>query len=347
MAAKRLKKPSSPLAWVGSITAVFSLIAGIYGGWSFFASRIEKRRNIDRLLSAEAVQLHTADYQAAWKTLGEAASVDPSSARVQQTQEDVAMAWLDNIRISGDETFASITDRLVPVLTRGAASDKSPQRQADLLAHLGWSYYLRSRESPSSPDPAVSYRDALQKDPQNPYAHAMWGHWMMWNHENAAQASQHFAAALASNRPGMRGFARSLQLSALNNAETTESQVEMIRVVNSIRKEHADMEARWNHDVLNLYWEYVAVPNENRAKFLSAVMPSDHLDTYDWILARAGSDEPDTLTHAYIRSALLENAGRRDEALAGYRKLQSQFARDSHGTIADDSRQAIARLTAK
>ena len=63
------------------------------------------------------------------------------------------MQWLDNIRLSGDQTFASIADKLQPVLTRGAASKESPQRRADLMAHLGWSYFLRRREAPSGPDP--------------------------------------------------------------------------------------------------------------------------------------------------------------------------------------------------
>jgi len=150
-AKKQSKKPSTPLAWVGSITAVFSLIAGIYAGWTFLSGQLEKRRAVDHFLASEAVQLRASDYESAWKTLAQAATV-ASSERVQQAQEDVAMQWLDNIRLSGDQTFTSITEMLEPVLTRGAASAKSPQRQADLLAHLGWTYFLRSRESPSSPN---------------------------------------------------------------------------------------------------------------------------------------------------------------------------------------------------
>ena len=49
------RKPSTPLAWVGSITAVFSLIAGIYAGWAFLSGQFEKRRAVDRLLAAEVV----------------------------------------------------------------------------------------------------------------------------------------------------------------------------------------------------------------------------------------------------------------------------------------------------
>jgi len=341
------KKTSNPLAWVGSITAVFSLIAGIYGGWAFFSGQLERRHAIDHLLASEAVQLRSSDYESAWNTLGQAATIDSNSARVQQAQEDVAMQWLDNIRISGYQTFASITEKLEPVLTRGVASAKSPQRQADLMAHLGWSYFLRSRELPSSPDPEPSYRDALLKDPANPYAHAMWGHWILWNHQSLAKASEHFAAALATPRADLRPYIRSMQLSALNNEDTPEAVAETIRVANDIRKEHGNLDPPWPHDLLNLYWQQMVPPYELKTAFLSAVPPLDHLDTFDWLLQRAGPDDPDPLSHAYIRSALLEAAGRRDEALAGYRSLQARFDPDTSGsTLADATRKAIVRLTA-
>jgi len=341
-----VKKPSTPLAWVGSITAVFSLIAGVYGGWAFLSGQLERRRAIDHLLAAEAVQLHGSDYESAWKTLAQAATIDPSSVRVQQAQEDVAMQWLDNMHISGDQTFASITEKLEPVLTRGVAAAKSPQRQADLMAHLGWSYFLRRRELPSSPDPEPAYRDALLKDPANPYAHAMWGHWILWNHQDFAKASEHFAAALAAPRPLLRPYVRSMQLSALNNEDTPEAVEETIRVANDIRKEHGNLDPPWPHDILNVYWQQMVLPNEHEAAFLSAVPPLDHLNTFDWLLQRAGPDDPDPLNHAYIRSALLEAAGRRDEALAGYRTLQARFDPDTSRTLADATRKAIVRLTA-
>jgi Tfp pilus assembly protein PilF len=339
------KNPSTALAWVGSITAVFSLIAGIYAGWAFFSGQLERRRAVDRLLAAEAVQLHNSDYESAWNTLAQAATVDASSARVQQAQEDVAQQWLDNIHISGGQTFASIAEKLEPILTRGAASAKSPQRQADLLAHLGWSYFLRRRSSPSGPDPEPVYRDALQKDPANPYAHAMWGHWILWNHPTSANASAHFAAALAAPRPTLRPYIRFVQLGALKNANTPEALQEIIRVANDIRKEHGDLDPYWPHEILNIYWEHMVPPNEHKTAFLSSVPPQDHLDTFDWLLQRAGPNDSDPLTHAYIRSALLEAAGRRDEALAGYRTLQARFGRNGSGTLADVIRQAIVRLT--
>ena len=166
------KKLSKPLAWIGSLTAIFSLIGGVYGGWAYFSGQYEKRRAIAGLLATEAVQLSTRDYASAWKTLEQASVIDSGSEKIHQAQEDVAMQWLENIHVSGSDTFTQIAEKLEPILTRGATSAKSPQRQADLLAHLGWSYFLRSRESPSGPDPESAYRDAIQKDPAVVIEHA-------------------------------------------------------------------------------------------------------------------------------------------------------------------------------
>lgn len=341
------RKPFSVTAWVGSITTLFSLIAGVYGGWVFFSDKIEKHRAIDRSLAAEAVQLRNSDFEAAWDTLAQAAAIDASSERVLEAQEDVAIGWLDNMSASGDQTFSSVAQKLEPVLTRGAASAKSPQRQADLLAHLGWSYFLRGREATASPDPENAYRDAVQKDPNNPYAHAMWGHWILWNHQGLAKAKEHFAAALAAPRPELRAYVRSMQLSALDDIQSHESAEELIRVANDIRKEHGAMGAHWPHEILNLYWRYVVIPNKNEAGFLGAIPPQDHLDTFDWLIQLEGpGGDPDPLTHAYIRSALLEAAGRRDEALAGYRSVQARLGADKSGTLAEDSRKGLARLGA-
>jgi hypothetical protein len=333
------------LAWVGSITAVFSLVGGVYGGWQFFSGQVEKRHTIDRLLSDEAFQIKASDYESAWKTLGQAAGIDPKSERVRQAQEDAAMLWLETIRISGDQTFASITEKLEPVLIRGVTTEKSPQRKADLQAHLGWSYFLRSRESGGGPDPESAYREALEKDPGNPYAHAMWGHWILWNHQDRSKAADHFAAALAAPRPDLRHYIRSMQLSALYNEETLAGRRDVIRVANDIRKEHGDLGQNWPHNILNIYWMYTVPPSEDKAAFLSAVPPLDHLATFDWLLQLSSRDD-DSLTHAYIRSALLESAGQRAEALAGYRGVQSQLSLDSRGSIADGARKAIARLAA-
>jgi hypothetical protein len=249
MATRKPRQPSRGLIrWVGYMTAVFSLIAGVYGGWTFLAGEFKERRAIDELLTAEAVRASAGDYAAGWKAVEQASSIAPSSARIQRVQEDLAMQWLKNIQLSTDQTFSSITEKLEPVLIRGANSSKSHEREADLLAHLGWAYYLRSRESPSGPDPESAYRKALQKDPSNPNAHAMWGHWILWNHGELTKANEQFAAALASTRP-VRTYVRTLQVAALMNNDSSEFEEETIRVANAIRSEHGEIDPDTRHRI--------------------------------------------------------------------------------------------------
>ena len=339
------KKWSKPLAWIGSVTAIFSLIGGIYGGWAFFSGQYEKRRAIAGLLAAEAEQLSNHDYTSAWKTLEQASTLDPSSEKIGQAQEDVAMQWLENISVSGNNTFTEITGKLEPVLTRGATSAKSPQRQGDLLAHLGWSYFLRRRELPSGPDPESAYRGAIQKDPANPYALAMWGHWILWNSQGLARGNEQFALALASPRD-IRTYVRSLQLSALMNEQGADYEEETIRVANSIRKERGEIDAADCGRILFIYSVRMIPPNKGTAPFLAAVPPEEQLATFDWLTEKVDV-QSGGVTRRYCRSRLLEAAGRNDEALSGYRALQAQFSEGLSGAIVNGTEQALARLKNK
>jgi tetratricopeptide (TPR) repeat protein len=317
----------------------------VYGGWTFLSGQLERRRAIAQLLSSEAVRLSAGDYASAWKTLEQAASIDAGSGKVQHAQEDVAMQWLENIRVSGNHTFSEITEKLEPVLTRGATSAKSLQRQADLLSHLGWSYFLRRRDSPSGPAPESAYRDALQKDPSNPYAHAMWGHWILWNHQGFAKANEQFAAALASPR-NVRPYVRGLQISALMNVHSSHYEEETIRVANAIRKEHGDLSPDRRSSILYIYTIRMVPLNGDTPAFLNALPPVESLATFDWLAEKTDAGDSDGL-RSYCRSRLLEAAGRTDEALASYRSLQAQFTPDRSGALLDATRQAIGRLTAK
>ncbi len=343
--ATRNSRPGSGrlLKWIGSITAVFSLIAGAYGGWTFFSGQFEKRHAVDELLAAEAARVSAGDYAAGWKAVEQATAIDSISAKVQRVQEDLAMQWLENIRLSGGQTFSEITARLEPALVRGVASTKAPQRQADLLAHLGWSYFLRRRESPDGPDPEFAYRDALQKDPANPYAHAMWGHWILWNHGELAKANEQFAAAIASARP-VRAYVRTLQIAATMNNDSDEFEEETVRVANAIRSEHGDLDPGVRRRILSIYSRRLVSPYGHTPRFLKALPPDENLATFDWLAQ--GTNPGGAGLLGYSRSRLLEAAGHADEALAGYRVVKAQF-RDRGGELLDATLQGIARLAGK
>ena len=63
---------------------------------------------------------------------------------------------------------------------------------------MGWAYFLETRDGRLDLDPADPYREAVTEDPNNPYAQAMWGYWILWDHcYRIKEAAPHFAAAIA------------------------------------------------------------------------------------------------------------------------------------------------------
>jgi tetratricopeptide (TPR) repeat protein len=328
---------------VGSITAIFSLIAGIYGGWNFLSGKLEEHRTLDRLIASATLQLDTLDYAGAWRTLDQAAGIDANSARVQDLQENVAMRWLEDVHLTGNETFSEISDKVDPVLTRGIAAARSPQRQADLLAHLGWSYFLHSRDGPAGPDPEALYRRALEKDPKNPYAEAMWGHWVLWNGGAIAEADKHFNIALET-REEVRPFVRMLQVGLLAERHSLPAAEEVVRIANAIREERGNVTISMRRSIADVYYEFTVPPNQ-AAGVLNALPPTENLATFEWLMRQPDPEAGNDATRAYIRSALLERAGKRSEALAAYRALQKQMGADASGPLQTATTQAITRLT--
>jgi hypothetical protein len=216
------------LKWVGAITAVLSLIFGIQKLVQSISADNAADRRTAELREVGRMQQANGDYAAAWDSFAAALEtaesggalakllgrVDARTQELRALQQDLAMAWLRNIRAPQGRTFTEIVARLLPVLDRGVAAASSA-RKADLLAHVGWAYFLRSREGESELNPQRQYEAALQIDAANPYAHAYLAHWLSWTHQDSVQVRRHFDAALAANRD--RSFVRTLQLAALKN----------------------------------------------------------------------------------------------------------------------------------
>src|SRR5579863_10405985 len=96
---------STVLKWVGYATAILSLIAGVRGLTGVINDRMEARRRVDALLVSARIQVQGHDYASAWKSLDQASKIKSDSREVLDAQENLAMAWLENIHVSGDEKF--------------------------------------------------------------------------------------------------------------------------------------------------------------------------------------------------------------------------------------------------
>jgi hypothetical protein len=307
---------------------------------------LENSRKIDALIAAGALQRQQHDYESAWRSLGQALQADPDSAKVHSSQEDLAMEWLESIDVPS-AGLSNIIDSLEPALIRGVVASPSSSRQSDLLAHVGWSYYLRSRER-FDLDPARAYAEAVKRDANNPYAHAMWGHWVLWQGGPLSDARQRFSLALASGR--LRAYVNRLQLAGFRNGAQVYEAGEILRAANVIRKEQGTPDHETQRYIFSKYYSQLhswnGQPNAETKRFLNAVPPTEHIALFRWLFDGYALSEDNSLFRTFYLSALEEAAGQFGEALAGYRLIQQQeAARSWRGSLLDAAESGIRRLS--
>ena len=317
-----------------------ALVLCLAAGAGFHA--VQTKQQAATLMTLDTVKSLSAngDYRGAWSVLDEK-EAGGRKEELRAAREDVAMEWLRNIRASDGETFTKIVQNIQPVLVHGMEVSHGA-RKSDLAAHLGWLWFLRWRDGARDVDPATYYRQALAEDPGNPYANAMLGHWALWNggEEKLDEARKYFAAALASGRE--RAFVRQMQLAALRNINRNSSWREYIRVLNEMRK---GGESIAPGDALPLVGElWFTLRDERRkAAYVAAAPPEEQAATVQ-ALSASLKDLP-----AYKREMLdvwrgllLEQAGRRDQALEIFRGVQAR--KSSDGRVAEAADAGVKRL---
>ena len=324
------------------------LVGGGLGAWQ----AVEHERKCDQASGlVEAAKLHqgAGDYGAAWDRVAEASALCPGSENVAHGQAQLAIDWLDNIRVTlGKETFTAIVDKVQPALSR-AAVDQDPKRAADALAHLGWADFLRSREGHGGLDPVGYYEQALARDAQNPYAHAFWGHYLLVTGGSADQAKAHFEQALgtAARRP----FVRGIQISALLWQRNLALQDEVFRVVNDMRIRGESLPAGGSESLVSRLWsEYYdrLIHGNGKAAFLAALSAPDHLATFLWLFpayAASSNREPYLLMVAQLQ----ERNGNRSDALTSYQAVLAAASESgaAGSSIVETARRALRRLRSR
>jgi tetratricopeptide (TPR) repeat protein len=342
---RRAVRPSVVLLALGLLAG-----AGFTIRWAAERSRLE--REVSGLRQAAQVQADAGAYAAAWDLYAKAAALAPEDDDLARARERLAMDWVENIRVTvGAGTFAEIVDTVAPVLARCAATSETP-RAADCHAHLGWSDALRAREGAGGLDPVAHYQRALKIDPDNVYAHAMWGHELLRTRGALADARAQFDAALASGRE--QPFVRLLQLASLLSGTHAEAENDAIRVVNDMRMkgEPVPGSSAATAPLAGRLWNvyYTRVFNGyDRESFLAAIPASDHVATFLWLFTDARLAPDRRNLRLYMLAALQEHAGARAEALANYRTLRDALARDgglaSGGRLPEGTLAALERLS--
>ncbi len=349
------KRLETLLRWIGGVTAVLSLILGLYQVAHLVSNTRERQRHIAELLAVGKEQQGAGDYPAAWASFEQALNsadeggqiakligrLDAERQQIRKAQEDLAMLWLEDLRVAQGQKFADIVDKLVPVLDRGVAST-SGVRKADLLAHVGWAYFLKTRDGPGNMNAEQYYRQALKMDSANPYAHAHWGHWILWKGGNPEEAMRHFSAAVSSGRA--RPYVRMIQLAALRNSRSERTDGEFLRVVNDMRKNNEQIDARTRSDVYAIFYSALS-PGEGVQRLTAAVPATEQIATIRALFYEADFDPSKIPTREAYLAILQEAAGLPDEALKTWLALRSTFSANTPRPLVARADAAIKRLS--
>ena len=348
------------MKWVTSGSAVLALLFAVLQLVRLVADTRDRERQIGELTRVWEMQAQAGDYSGAWASLDQALTIATSGGQLSKltgqlsaetrklrtAQEDLAMAWVENLRHAEGKTYSDVAQKLTPVMTRGAAN-ATGSRKADLMAHIGWASYLESRDAQPSPEAMPQYRAALAVDPANPYAHAFLGHLLAERREPMEKVMAEFSTALAANRA--KPYVRRLQLAAIHNRQW-DGHPAVVAVVNDMRKQGEPISDHTRHDLYNAYTFACGFKQDanDMKQLLDAAPAEEQVATFRALFynpsRKTGAGEPRTSLDACL-ATLLEAAGDRDEALKTWRALSKTVATHDVNGLAARSDAAIRRLS--
>jgi tetratricopeptide (TPR) repeat protein len=307
-----------------------------------------KREVLAHLLSEAKIQQDSGNYEDAWKLFGQSQSIAPDNAEVHENEAKLAMTWLENVHITNDEgKFSEIVAKVLPALSRCSVSpEKIPA--ANCLAHIGWGDFLKWRDGQRGLNPEQFYQRALVLDPENPYAHVLWGFHILTSNGSPDEAKEHFERALASGKE--RPYVRQMQIAAWLYNRGHPGEDEAIRVINDMRLKGDPLppgdgiyEVRWSR-LWNIYYERIIYGHEQQS-FLTALSPSDHPTTFTWAFPEAIVPESKLAFYHFILGSLQEHAGDYTRALATFQSMQNRSAKElGYAHLLDKTTEAIFRL---
>ena len=346
----------TPLKIIGAIGAVISLVLGANQVTRVLSEVGERQRQVAEMQAIAAQQVKSADYPAAWSSIEKAITasdqgsylakmtgrLDEVRLDLRAVQEDLAMTWLQHVSVPSGSTFASIVDPLLAVVTRGIVASEGT-RTADLLAHAGWAYFLKSRDGSSSGDPEKAYRQAIEIESNNPFARANWGHLVMWRRGSFEEAARHFSLALMAGRE--RPYVRRLQLAALRLYASIEAERGLLLAVNDMRKAGEPIDGGTRRAVLSVYFGAFNA-DESLQRVVATLPPHEHLDTMRALFFAGDVDTARVPLRDAMVALLQEAAGERAEAIVTWRAVRVATASGGDRRVATRAAAAIARLSA-
>jgi hypothetical protein len=303
-------------------------------------------RQSHALLATAQRQSELGEYSAALDSVAEVLKANPGDEPALRTRLDIAMAWIENIRTprhNVDDVAPEarvIFDRLTPILEGGLGTAKD-YRAADVVAHLGWLNLLKWRIAGQSGIIESHLRASLQMDPQNVFANAMFGEWVLLTHGDLEEAKTHFATALKGGKA--KAFVRDCQLEGMIYNDDPGVPAELIRVANEMRKDKDPI----GDDRSRIRWNFSLTESDAELReVLSAVPPEELRATYEWLSPpdSDGSDFSKRVERRFVEAYIDEISGRREEALQIYRSLETE-TKNSDPLVSKRVRDAVQRVS--
>ena len=167
---------------------------------------------------------------------------------------------------------------------------------------------------------------AFAADPNNVYAHAISGFWILWQGSDIKSAEEHFKAALETGR--VHDYVRDLQLSALGNHDSIENDAELFASQMTCVSLGETMSPKQRKDIFGKDFTAHIHDTPRLVAVLSALPPADAEATYDWLDTTETGDGK-TFNRAFVMATLKEIQGDKAGALAAYQALQKQMQNHS------------------
>ena len=345
------------MKWVGVLTALISFGTALYALIHSAGELRDHRRVFQEQLKSGQTQEAAGDFAGAWDSFSHAEAtvadegvfakllggLSTEQLEVRAAEQDLAMEWLRSSRVPEGTQFSTVADKLVSTLTVGANAS-SGARKADLLAHLGWAYFLKQRDGDESLRPDTEYKEAVTADAKNPYANVFWGHWILWNHGSLSEANERFAAALSSGRA--RAVVYHFQLSALANVRSNDTDAAWLRVVSDMQAGGEKADSSLRDEVCNRYAQ--ALQDEAlRQRILAQVPATRQVELLQSALQSEGLSEEQKATLNVALAESLEEAGRSQNALEAWKGVAVELKSQPHSIFTERVDAAIKRLSSK
>lgn len=266
------------------------------------------------MIEAARLQLAAGDNSGGWNLISEAVRLAPDYREAREVQVDIAMASLQYMRITEPATFTEAVKPLVEGLYQGLVGAKGT-RAADIHAHIGWANATKYRETGDERGIETEYAEAIKLDPTNPYAHAMWGHWLAYQWKPLPEITNHFYLAHQTGRAS--NFVAHLEIYALAwDRGDLERARGLVRLADRLRQAHINMDLETREEILRVV--YQGHGKDHTDEVVAMLPPEEHLVTFHWVVK--GWD----LTNGapgFFDARLTEATGDKAGALAKYRSL--------------------------